>query len=99
MRRLKLFFEVCLVSGLSILLFSVAGSRLIRTNGLFIGAIIGGILGIIISCRLAVYFLLTNKDSFSSILLFSMFGFVLSILISTFNFNHPIIVVLSTSLI
>ena len=99
MRKLKLFIEVSLICGLLIVGFSVVGTKLLRTNGIFIGAIIGGLIGIAIASKIAIYFSLVNKTSFKSIIGFSVLGFLLAIVICFYNFNNPIIVVMSTSLI
>ncbi len=99
MKQLKLFIEISLICGFLIVFFSVVGSNLLRTNGIFIGAIVGGLIGIIIASRIAVFFSLINKSSFRSMISFSILGFLLAILICFYNFNNPIIVVLSTGLI
>jgi uncharacterized membrane protein len=99
MRKLKLFLEVSIITGLFILGFSFIGSKLISTNGVIIGAIAGGIIGIIIASRLSIYFSLANKNSFKYIIIFSLIGFLLAILICIYNFNSPVIVVMSTCLI
>ena len=99
MKKLILFIEVCLVCGLLIVGFSIVGNRFSKPNGIFIGAIVGGIIGIILAARIAVYFSLANKNSFKSIIFYSLLGFVLAIKICFYNFNNPIIVVASTSLI
>ena len=99
MKKLKLFIEVCLICGLLIVGFSVVGSKLIKTNGIFIGAIFGGLIGVIIASKIAIYFSLANKSSFKSIIIFSLLGFLLAMAICFYNFNNPIIVVMSTSLI
>lgn len=99
MKKLKLFVEFCLICGLSIVGSSVVGHQLIKTNGIFIGAIVGGLVGIIIASRIAVSFFLVNKSSFNFIISFSILGFLLAILICFYNFNNPVIVVLSTGLI
>jgi len=99
MRKLKLFIEVCLICGLLIVGFSVIGNKLIRSNGIFIGAIIGGLMGIVLASKIAIYFSLVNKNSFKSIIIFSLLGFLLAIVICFYNFHNPIIVVMSTSLV
>ena len=98
MIKLKLFLEVCLICGLLIVGFSIMGSKLIRTNGIFIGAIAGGLLGIVIASRIAIYFSLAARSSFKSMVGFGVLGFILAIAICFYNFNNPIIVVMSTSL-
>ena len=99
MKRLKLFIEVCLVCGLLIVGFSVIGNKLIKTNGIFIGAIVGGFIGIFIASKIAIQFSLADKNSFKSIIGFCLLGFAIAIIICYYNFNNPIIVVMSTSLI
>ena len=99
MKKLILFIEVCLICGLLIVGFSMVGTKLIKTNGIFIGAIIGGLIGIVLSVRIAIYFSLANKSAFKSIVFYSLLGFILAIKICFYNFNNPIIVVASTSLI
>ena len=99
MKKLKLFVEFCSICGLSIVGSSVAGHQLIKTNGIFIGAIVGGVIGIIIASRIAISFSLANKGSFNFIISFSILGFLLAIVICFYNFDNPVIVALSTSLI
>ena len=99
MKKIILFIEVCLICGLLIVGISIIGNRLLKPNGIFIGAIIGGLIGIILAARIAIYFSLANKNSFKSIIFYGILGFVLAIKICFNNFNNPIIVVASTSLI
>jgi fructose-specific phosphotransferase system IIC component len=99
MKKLILFIEVCLVCGLLIVAFSMIGNKLSKPNGIFIGAIVGGLAGIFIATGIAIYFSLANKNSFKSIIFYSILGFILAIKICFYNFNNPIIVVASTSLI
>ncbi len=99
MKKLKLFVEVCLVCGLLIIGFSVVGSKFIRTNGIFIGAIAGGLLGIVIASRIAIYLSLASESSFKPMIGFGILGFLLAIAICFYNFKNPIIVVMSTSLV
>ena len=99
MRKLKLFITVCLICGLFIIGFSFAGNKLIKTNGTFIGAVIGGLIGIFISSKFAIRFSLANKTNVRSIIGFGTLGFAIAIAISFYNLHHPIIVIMSTSLI
>ena len=99
MKKLILYLEACLICGLLIVGFSVIGHKLLKPNGIFIGAIVGGLLGIILAARIAIYFSLANKSAFRSIIFYSLLGFILAIKICFYNFNNPIIVVLSTGLI
>ena len=99
MKQIKLFFLVCLISGVCIFLFSIIGSKFIKPNGIFIGAIVGGVIGIFISIKIAVVLLLIKKDSFYTVLFLCLLGFIPAILIATSNLNNPVIVVASTGLI
>jgi hypothetical protein len=99
MRKIFLFFEVCIIAGLFILIFSIIGSKLIKSDGVFIGAAIGGILGIFLACKIAIRFALAKRSSFARMFLFSVFGFVLCVVITAFNLHNPLIVVSSTALI
>ena len=99
MKKIILFFEICIIAGIFIIIFSAIGSKLIKSNGVFIGAAIGGILGIFLACKVAMRFSLAKKSSFTRIFLFSLFGFVLSVVFASFNFHNPLIVVTSTALI
>ena len=99
MKKLILFTEVCLVCGLFIVGFSMIGNKLSKPNGIFIGAIVGGLAGIFIASGIAIYFSLVSKSSFKSIIFYSILGFILAIKICFNNFHNPIVVVASTSLI
>lgn len=55
MRKIKLFIGFCLICGLLIVASSIAGSKMIRPNGIFTGAIVGGLIGIMIASKIAVY--------------------------------------------
>src|SRR3979409_836693 len=86
MIKLKLFLEVCLICGLLIVGFSVMGAKLIRPNGIFIGAIVGGLLGIVMASKIAIYLSLANKSSFKSMIAFGVVGFIRAIAICFYNF-------------
>jgi hypothetical protein len=87
------------VCGLFIVAFSMIGNKFSKPNGIFIGALIGGLVGIFIASGIAIYFSLAKKNSFKSIIFYCILGFILAIKICFNNFNNPIIVVASTSLI
>jgi len=82
-----------------IFLFSIIGPKFIKPNGIFIGAIVGGIIGVFISSKIAVLLSVIPKDFFYTVLFVSLIGFVPAILLATSNLNNPIIVVGSTALI
>jgi hypothetical protein len=99
MKQIKLFFLVCLITGICIFLFSIIGPKFIKPNGVFVGAIIGGVIGIFISIKIAVVLLLIQKDSFYTVLFLCLLCFIPAILIATSNLNNPVLVVGSTALI
>jgi len=99
MRKIKLFIGFCLICGLLIVASSIAGSKMIRPNGIFTGAIVGGLIGIMIASKIAVYISLVRKSAFKLLMSYSAIGLIFAILISMYNLKHPVILVLSASLI
>ncbi|GEM_PF-2925659 len=99
MRKIKLFIGFCLICGLLIVASSIAGSKMIRPNGIFTGAIAGGLIGIMLASKIAVYISLVRKSAFKLLMSYSAIGLIFATLISMYNLKHPVILVLSASLI
>ena len=98
-QKIKLFIGFCLICGLLIVAFSAAGSKMIKPNGIFIGAIAGGLIGIMLASKIAIYLSLVRKNAYKLLMSYSAIGFIFAILISIYNLKHPVILVLSASLI
>ena len=99
MRRVKLFIVICFVTGIAIVLCSALSAKLIKPNGIFIGAIIGGILGVIIAARIAIRLSLTSKQGFIKLVLSNLVGFIIAVFISVHNLDNSVVIVLSTAFI
>lgn len=107
LKNLQLFITVCGVDGISILLGSIVGHKvldLIVTGdpgnaGLFAGAILGGIVGIVAAVWLAVRAKLLDRASSRAAFLGGLLGFALAALIATRNLHGPLIPLASTALI
>lgn len=98
MKNTLLFIIVCGVAGVSILLGSVLGHG-VSNKGVFVGAIIGGMLGVIVATWLASRFGLLEKARFGAVFLGGVIGFVVAAVIAMSNLRGPVIPIASVSLI
>ncbi|HYF31741.1 MAG TPA: hypothetical protein VD993_11540 [Chitinophagaceae bacterium] len=99
MRKIKLFLLICIITGVLIFSGSVLGNGLIPWKGIFVGAILGGIGGILIATVIAAKVQLISRQSRAYVIGFSLAGFLPAILISLNNLGSPVILVLSTGLV
>lgn len=97
MRNLLLFVIVSGLDGICILLGSVLGHG-VSNRGVFVGAIVGGILGLSIATWLASYFGLLENARYGAVFLGGIIGFVVAAMIAVSNLRGPIIPLASVSL-
>jgi hypothetical protein len=98
MRNLLLFIVVSGLDGICIFLGSVLGHG-VSNRGVFVGAIIGGILGVSVATWLASRFSLLENARYGAVFLGGIIGFVVAAIIAVSNLSGPIIPIASVSLI
>jgi hypothetical protein len=98
MKNILLFIIVCGVASVCILLGSVLGHG-VSNRGVFVGAIIGGILGVSVATWLASRFGLLEKARYDAVFLGGIIGFIVAAIIAVSNLRGPIIPIASVSLI
>ncbi len=98
MRNLLLFIAVSGLDGICIFLGSVLGHG-VGHRGVFIGAIIGGLLGVSVATWLASRFGLLENARYGAVFLGGMIGFVAAAIVAVNNLRGPIIPIASVSLI
>jgi hypothetical protein len=97
-KNISLFLIVCFLSGVGTLIGSVLGHSISR-NGLFMGAIVGGSLAVLVSTWLAVGLHLIDRSTYAAVTLSGLAGFVLASLITMANLHTPIIPLISVALV
>src|SRR5215510_7047574 len=97
-KNLSLFLIVCFLSGVGTLVGSVPGHG-VGGNGLFVGAIVGGSLGVLVSTRLAVRLNLIDQSAYTAVAVGGLAGFGLASVITMANLHTPIIPLLSIALV
>jgi len=96
--NITLFLIVCFLSGVSIFIGSVLGHAA-GGNGLFIGAMVGGCLGVLASTWLAVRLKLIARSTYGAVAVSGIAGFILASILAVTNLNTPIIPLASIALI
>jgi hypothetical protein len=97
-KNLFLFLIVCFLSGAGAFVGSVLGHSM-GDNGLFLGALVGGSLGVLVSTWLAVRLNLIDRSSYAAVALSGLAGFVLASGITITNLYTPIIPLMSVTLV
>ena len=98
LKHLWLFIIVCAVDGPLIVGGSILGAAF-GQRGLFAGAILGGVLGVIIATRIAVWRAWVSAQNQRNAMLGGIVGFAAAALIATNNLHTPLIPALSGLLI
>ncbi len=75
-KNISLFLIVCFLSGVGILVGSLLGHS-VGSNGLFIGAMVGGSLGVLASTWLAIRFNLIERSTYGAVAMSGLVGFAL----------------------
>jgi len=76
-KNISLFLIFCFLSGVGTLVGSVLGHS-VGGNGLFMGAIVGGSLGVLVSTWLAIRLNLIERASYGAVTGSSLVGFMLA---------------------
>ena len=97
-KSVALFLVVCFLTGVGILVGSVVGHTF-GGMGLFLGAFIGGGLGVLVSTWLATRLTLMERAVYGAVALSALAGFVLASGIAVMNLHTPLIPLLSISLV
>lgn len=97
-RLLRLFLLACGASGLLTVLGSMAGNAFGRT-GLFVGAVVGGIIGIALTGLIARRFRLIDHQSYASTVIGGTICFIVAAVIAVNNLHTPVLPMLSISLV
>jgi hypothetical protein len=96
--NLSLFLIACFLSGVSTLVGSVVGHGL-GTNGLFLGAGVGGILGVLGSTWLAVRLKLIERSNYRVVSISGIAGLTLASVITVLNLHTVLIPLMSVALV
>jgi len=102
-RRLGLFVLMCGVGGALTLAGSIAGASIRlgagRNSGLFAGALVGGVVGVLLAAWIACRFGIIPHSSHGSTTVGGVVGFGVAAAIATSNLHMPIIPLLSETLV
>jgi hypothetical protein len=90
LKNILLFVIVCAFSGVCIFLGSVLGHG-VGQRALFVGAIVGGVVGVAIAVWIARRFGLLAGASFSMTFVCGVVGFVIAAVIAVKNLHGPLI--------
>ena len=97
-KNTSLFLIVCFLSGVGTLVGSVLGHS-VGGNGLFMGAIVGGSLGVLVSTWLAIRLNLIERSTYGAVAVSALTGFLLASLLAVTNLHTPIIPLISVALV
>jgi hypothetical protein len=97
-KNVSLFLMVCFLSGVGTLIGSVLGHS-VGSNGLFMGAVAGGSLGVLVSTWLAVRLHLIDRLAYAAVAVSGLAGFVLASVLTVANLHTPIIPLMSVALV
>jgi len=97
-KNTALFMIVCFFSGVGTLVGSVFGHS-VRGYGLFLGAMVGGSLGVLVSTWLAIRLNLIERSTYGAVAVSGLAGFVLASIIAVTNLHTPIIPLVSIALV
>jgi hypothetical protein len=97
-KNTSLFLIVCFLGGVGALGGSVLGHG-VGVYGLFLGAIMGGGLGVLVSTWLAVRLNLIERSTYGAVTVSTLTGFLLASIIAVTNLHTPIIPLFSAALV
>ena len=98
MKNILLFVVACGLGGVCIFLGSVLGNG-VSKRGLFVGAVVGGVLGVALAVWLAARFGLLEGAGYGPTLAGGVIGFAVAAVIAVNNLDGPVIPFASVSLI
>ena len=93
-----LFLVVCVVTGPALFLGSVIG-HLFGQTGVYVGAIIGGVAGVIAATQIACKRNILSRKRFIPATIGGMLGLALAAIVATHHMDTPIIPIASIALI
>src|SRR6476620_737896 len=96
-RTFHLFFLVCLFTGICVFLGSGIGN-VVSERGLFVGALIGGVLGVLGSTRMAIRTTWIEPEAFGKAAMVGTIAFFLAAWIAVKHMDGPVMPVLSIGL-
>jgi len=97
-KNTSLFLIVCFLSGVGVSGGSVLGHG-VGVYGLFLGAIVGGSLGVLVSTWLATRLTLIERSTYGAVAVSGLAGFVLASIMAVTNLHTPIIPLISVALV
>jgi hypothetical protein len=97
-RLICLFLLTCGMSGVLTVLGSIGGRAFGRT-GLFVGAVVGGIVGIALAALIARWLRLIDHRTYLPTAIGGTIGYVLTAVIAVYNLDTPVVPILSVSLV
>jgi hypothetical protein len=96
-QNITLFLIVCFLSSVSTFIGSVLGHA-VGGNGVFLGALVGGCIGVVASTWLAMRFKLISRSTYGAVALSGIAGFILASILAVTNLHTPIIPLASIAL-
>lgn len=102
MRALLTFFLISIFTGIFAVGGSILGGLVLGQSGLFFGAIVAGILGVVLSGLVAVKFKLVQASGISLAMVGGVLGYLLASALAVYGsrtFNNAIVPVLSVFLV
>lgn len=98
MRRIFLFLVMCIIPGFMAVLGSIVGNAFGKT-GLFVGAVLGGLIGVTAATRIALWRNWISRDRGPAVQFAGLVGFIVAALIAGNNLWTPLIPIASTWII
>ena len=98
MGRLFLFLAMCIIPGFMAVVGSILGNAAGKT-GLFVGAVLGGLIGVTAATRIALWRNWITRDRGPAVQVAGLVGFIIAAIIAGTNLWTPLIPIASTWII
>lgn len=98
MARLFLFLAMCIIPGFMAVVGSILGNAAGKT-GLFVGAVLGGLIGVTAATRIALWRNWITRDRGPAVQVAGLVGFIIAAIIAGTNLWTPLIPIASTWII
>lgn len=98
MNRILLFLTMCVLPGIGAVVGSILGNAFGKT-GLFIGAVLGGLIGVTAATRISLWRGWISRDRGPAVQVAGLAGFIIAAIIAGNNLWTPLIPIASTWII